>query len=154
MPTVRVFNPSLLRSSFVDHIRGIDTFVDQLGGNSDNVIEYIDENNGDLVRTLDSLKAPKVLVYLEGISAETFPGLIRAGISIAVRAGDPFTILEKLLNGTSTASGSDSQQLLSSVIVPRVSPARFLGMERRFVYIADHRVFDYWEIRLQFTDKG
>jgi hypothetical protein len=147
-------DPSEIRTRFVEVLRGIPELVSMLAGNPENIIEYVDEQFGDLNRTIQDLRPPSLLCSISDVGAESYPGLVRTTLAIAVRGANPYTVLTRIIKGVSTASGCSGQNMLGEVILPYLSPMKLIGLNRQFIYIAEFRTFDYMEIRVLYTDKG
>jgi hypothetical protein len=150
----RATEPTLIRARFVEVLREIPALVSLLRGDPRNIVEYVDEEQGDLARALDGLKSPKVLVYISEVSPEGFNGILMTRISLGVRGQNPFPILHAIVTGISEASGTNGLPMLTLIILPRLSPMKFLGASRQMIYVQEFRAFDYFEIRVGFSDKG
>jgi len=153
MPTrVIVSNPSGLLSAFVAHLQGIPELTALVP--AANIIEYIEGDNGDLMRTIADMRRPGLLVYISGINQTGNPGLIRAQIGVAMRVAAPIVTYTTLLNGVSNVVGGDQQPTITSTILSPWSPMQIPAFERRMIVVDSQRVFDYWEMHAGFTDRN
>jgi len=151
---VTITDPSALRAALVAQMKGIEELVTLVRENDANILEYVENENGDLFSRIQSLAPPKILVYLDGIEPQRFPAKLAIAIGIAIRADDPTGIYSAMLQGISTADGADGQPLLCSTIHPNFDPMSIPSMGRRQIAVGQATIFEYWEMRLTFTDRS
>ncbi len=142
-----------LRTALVDQLRGIPALVSLLRDEPSNIVEYVEALNGNLTNVVRELRPPKLLVYLEGIAPTRFPSRFAVSLGIAIRSDEPTGIFAAMLAGVSEATGADGQPLLNSTVHASFDPMALPALERRYIPIDQTAVFDYWEMRLSFTDK-
>lgn len=151
---MKISNPSDLLREFVRHMRELPELMEMLAGDTANIVLYEEPANGDLVQTVYNTNPPKLVVYVESVAGAGYPALIRVRIGIAIRAKDPFAIYTAMMNGVSLASGADGLPFYTSQVLRPFGAMAIPELERRFIPVNDGRVFDYWEIRTSYADKG
>lgn len=148
-----ITDAAALRLALVAQMRGIPELVALLNNDAANIQEYEEKDNGDLYSVIRKLRAPKMLVYFAGISANRFPARFDINIGIAVRVDNPTSIYAAFLGGTSTSSGTDGQPMVNSTVHPSYDPMAIPRLERRQIPLNDTTFFDYWELATAFSDK-
>ena len=152
MPSrVIVSDPTALVTAFVAHLKGITELTALVP--ADNIVQYVESENGDLMRTIYDLRRPALLVYIQAIAQHGNPALIRAQVGVAMRVAAPITVYTTLLNGVSTVAGDGLPTITSTILSPW-SPMTIPAFERRFIVVDSQRVFDYWEMHAGFTDRN
>lgn len=148
-----VTDAAALRHALVVQLRGIPALVTLLKNDASNIVEYVEKDRGDLFSSIKDLRAPKLLVYFEGIAPTRFPSRFAVSLGLAIRADEPTGIYATMLAGISQASGTDGQPLLVSTVHPDFDPMEIPRLERRMIPLDQNTVFDYWEMRTSFADK-
>lgn len=148
-----MIDPAILRAAQVAALRGLPGVVALLGGLPENVIDYEEEENGDLFNTIFALEPPKLLVVYQGTNptggART---MWQHNFSWIVRvAGSPTALLAAITTGT-TAGGSIP--FVFDSIHPSYQSMTLPSMRRAVIPISDRASKDYWEITTSFISRG
>lgn len=141
------------RAQFVAKLQSIPTLIRILGNDDCNIVEYTEQDNGDLYSTIRDLKPPKVLVFLQGIGITGYPGLWTLRFGIALRVNDPVSLAVEIVNGK--PSGSDLPMLFVPVN-DKYHPMQFQGdvLVRQSIPLSDTLSFDLWQMNPYFTSRG
>lgn len=149
-----MIDPATLRAEQVTALRQIPALVALLGGNTANIVDYEEEENGDLFNTIFALDPPKLLVVYQGTNPSggsrsmwqhNFSWIIRVSTS-------PTAVFAAIVNGVRT--GGSGLALLYETINPAYQPMSIPVMRRALIPISDRASKDYWEISISFTSKG
>lgn len=149
-----MLDPTILRADFVAALRLNPTLMALLEQNPDNVVEYIDEDNGDLFSTIRSLTPPKILVIDDGAQPQGFPSTRRRSFRIVIRprrGTSPQSFEAAIANGIPTGS---SLAMEFMTINDKYSSMRDTSSRRNSIPISENSSLDYWEILTAFTSKG
>ena len=152
-----MISTSILRAQLVAAIRGISDVVAELNNDPENVVEYIEKENGDLYSTVNGRREPALIVVYTGFhwSGHQMTAWQR-NFSIFVKAkGDPADLVEKLLDGVTTASGFPAgKALLYLVIHPAYNSMNMPNFERRSIVVDEKTNYDFWELTISFSSRG
>lgn len=149
-----MIDPATLRAAQVAALREIPELVALLDGSDGNIVDYEEEDNGDLANTIASLVPPKLLVVYQGTNPT---GSARAmwqhNFSWVLRvSGSPSAVLAAILNGRRTAGSG--LPFLNDSIDNNYHPMTLPTMRRAYIPVSDRSSMDYWEISTSFTSRG
>lgn len=146
-------SPDTLRSALVTKLKAIAALVTLLGGDADNIVEYVEENEGDSFGAIARLAPPCLLVMYTGTTPATGRELWRHNFSIIVRvSGSPAAIYKQIVDGVPT--GGSGVRMLMEPLAAGVHPMEIPALQRRVIPVSDQSSFDYWEILIAFTEIG
>jgi hypothetical protein len=145
-----------LRTNLITALRAIPSLVTLLDGQEGNIVEYKDENAGDLFQYIRDFHARKnaLLVGYQGrVLGGRFPGMRTERFSLipAVR-GSASEILEAIETGVPTTG--DGETMINCLIDLAYYPMEVPTMDRRAIEIGNGSLFTYWEIQTSFRGRG
>lgn len=144
-------SPDAIRSAFVGKLRAIAALVALLGADDDNVVEYVEEDEGDSFAAIATLRPDQVLVIYQGTLPMTERQLWRHSFSIILRPrGSPAAVFKQIVDGVPTGGGGLS--MLYETVVAGVLPMEVPTMSRRVIPVGENSSFDYWEITTAFIE--
>jgi hypothetical protein len=148
-----MIDPADLRSGLVAALRDIPAVV-TLVGSAQNIREYEEEENGDLLNTIFGLPVPTILVVYQGSNAAGGPrSLWQHQVSLIVRtATSPTALFAAIVNGVRTTGGG--LPLVHDTIHASYSPMAIPAMRRAFIPVSERSSKDYWEITTSFISRG
>jgi hypothetical protein len=148
-----MLNPSALRAALVAALKDIPAVV-SLVGNSANILEHIEEAEGDLYSAIRDLEPGRILVFIQEVGITGYPGLWSVKIGIVPRVeSDPFAAFSTIVNGVPSAGGL---ALHFRDINPAYHPMQ-LGPDaftRKSIAVNESSDFDFWQMNLYFNSKG
>jgi len=149
-----MIDPAILRANQAAALREIPDLVNLLGGDALNIVDYEEEDNGDLFNTIFSLDPPKLLVVYQGTSPSGgFPTLWQHNFSWIVRvSGSPTAVLSAIVDGIRT--GGSGLQFLYDSIHDKYQPMSLPQMRRAVIPVSERASKDYWEITTSFISRG
>jgi hypothetical protein len=146
-----VTSPDILRSNLVAKLRDIPSLVALLGGNAANIVEFIEETEGDSFGTITKLKPPKLLVMYTGTLPRTQMEYWQHNFSLITRvSGSPSAVFQQIVDGI--PAGGSGLRMLYEPIHFAVHPMEIPSMQRRVIPVSEQSSFDYWEILTSFVE--
>jgi hypothetical protein len=148
-----MIDPATLRAAQVTALKEIPSLVTLLGAEA-NIVDYEEEDNGDLFNTVFALDPPKLLVVYQGTNPSggarsmwqhNFSWIIRVSTS-------PTAVFAAIVNGVRT--GGSGLALLYDSINPNYQPMSLPSMRRAVIPISERASRDYWEITTSFISRG
>jgi len=149
-----MIDPAELRAAQVTALREIPEVVTLLGADADNIVDYVEEENGDLFNTIWGLAPPKLLVVYQGTAPSggsqsmwlhSFSWVIRV-------AGSPTALFTAIVNGIRT--GGSGLPFIHDSISDVYHPMGIPTMRRSVIPVSDTASKDYWEILTSYTSRG
>jgi hypothetical protein len=146
-----VTNPDILRANLVTKLRDIPSLVALLGGDPANIVEFIEQAEGDSFGTIAKLSPPKLLVMYTGSVPRTQMEYRQHNFSLIPRvSGSPVAIYEQIEDGI-PVSGTGLKMLYEPIHFA-VHPMEVTSMQRRVIPVSEQSSFDYWEILTSFVE--
>lgn len=147
-------DPSTLRAALVTALREIGGLVSLVEFNAENIVDYVEETNGDLFNTIFALDPPKVLVVYSGTQpAGGTRSLWQHSFSLIVRVSvSPTAIFAAIVNGSRT--GGSGLPFVHDQISNVYEPMAIPSMRRAVIPVGDTSSRDYWEILTSYTSRG
>lgn len=148
-------DPATLRASFVAMLRDIPALVALHENDADNIVDYVEEENGDLFNTIWGLRSPKLLVVHQGTRPSGGQTTMWAqDFSLMVRqVGSPSAVLVAILDGIPATLGNGLKLILQRVHAD-YQPMSLPSMRRAVIPVSDQSSKDYWEITTTFISRG
>jgi hypothetical protein len=145
-----VTSSDTIRAAFVAKLRDIDSLVALLGNDAANIVEFVEEMEGDSFGRIYNLRPPKLLVMFQGIVPRGSPReLWQHNFTVTVRASSPDAIFKEFVDGIpSTGTG----KMLYEVVVAGVHSMELPTLQRRIIPVSETSSFDYWEITTAFSE--
>lgn len=142
-----------LQTNFLAALKSTPDLVTELGGDQDDITEYLDEENGDVAAAIVNLTAPALMLYLIEIGPTgRFPGLRSVTFGLVVRTKRrPSAVMEALRQGVPTFVGATDQPLINQSIHLHFHPMSPPVMRRQSLLVGQNAVFDYPLIQTTFT---
>ena len=149
-----MIDPAILRTAQVEALRGISPLILLLGGDPGNIVEYAEEENGDLFNTVFALDPPKLLVVYQGTNPSSGARTMwQHNFSWIMRVtGSPTAILAAITSESVT--GGSGLPFVFDTIHPNYQPMSLPSMRRTVIPISERASKDYWEITTSFISKG
>lgn len=149
-----MIDPAILRAAQVTALREIAALVTLVGGSTANIVDYEEEENGDLFNTVFALAPPKILVVYQGTTPSgQYPSVWQHNFSWIIRvAGSPTAVFAAIVNGVRT--GGSGLALLLDSIHDKYEPMSLPQMRRAVIPISDRASKDYWEITTSYLSRG
>ena len=147
-------DPAILRASIVAALRQISQLIVLLDGDAANVVEYEEEENGDLLATVFSLDPPKLLVVYQGTNPTTSQRTMwQHNFSMILRvSSSPTAILAAIVSGT--VAGGSGLPFVFDQIHPAYEPMALPTMRRAVIPVSAQASKDYWEITTSLNSRG
>ena len=149
-----MIDPSILRAAFVEYLRKIDSLVALFNGDTANILEYVEEENGDLLNTIFGLTSPEMIVVYQGTNP-TGGGrsMWQHNFSFVFRVPtSPTAILAAIVSGTVT--GGSGLPFVFDQIHPAYEPMALPTMRRAVIPVSAQASKDYWEITTSLNSRG
>jgi len=149
-----MLNPSTLRAALVAALKDIPEVVNLVGTDA-NILEYVEEDEGDLYSRIRDLEPAQILVFVQDIGITGYPGLwnVRMGIVPRVES-DPFAAFAAIVNGIPN-SGSTLpllyRQIHASYEPMQLGPDAFT---RKSIAVNESSDFDFWQMNPYFRSRG
>lgn len=149
-----MIDPATLRAAQVTALREIPGVVALLGGNTANIVDYVEQDNGDLFNTIWGLSPPKLLVVYQGSAPSggsrsmwqhSFSWVMRVSTS-------PTALFAAIVNGVRT--GGNGLPFVHDSINNAYHPMTIPTMRRSVIPVSDTASKDYWEILTSYTSRG
>lgn len=135
-------NPDELRAALVAKLRAIPDLVTAVGGDSDAIVEYVEEEEGDWFSTIVSLESPCLIVACQGITPRTGMEYWQYNFSMVLMARwSPFAAFQAIVDGA-----------MNETLIAGVHPMQLPSMTRRSIPVSEQSSFDYWEINTAFVE--
>lgn len=149
-----MIDPATLRAAQVTALREIPGVVALLGASTANIVEYVEEANGDLFNTIWSLSPPKLLVVYQGTSPSGGQqSLWQHNFSFILRvSGSPTALFAAIVNGYRT--GGTGLPFIHDSISNSYHPMGIPTMRRSVIPVSEMASKDYWEILTSYTSRG
>lgn len=149
-----MIDPATLRAAQVTALREIPGVVALLGASTANIVEYVEEANGDLFNTIWSLSPPKLLVVYQGSAPSGgTQSMWQHSFSWVIRvSGSPTALFAAIVNGLRT--GGSGLPFVSDSINNVYHPMAIPTMRRSVIPVSDTASKDYWEILTSYTSRG
>jgi hypothetical protein len=146
-----VTSSDTIRAAFVQKLQAIDSLVSLLGNDPNNIVEFIEETEGDSFGRIYNLRPPKLLVIFQGIVLRGGPReLWQHNFMVVIRPnGSPSAIFKEFVDGIPSTG---SQKMLYEIVVPGVHSMEVPTLQRRVIPVSETSSFDYWEIMTGFSE--
>jgi hypothetical protein len=147
-------DPGELRSDLVDTLRDIPALVASLDNDAENIVEYVEEENGDLFNTIFQLVAPKILVVYQGSrpSGGAIPMWAHDYGLILRTTGSPTALFAAIINGVPASGGGLT--FMQYQIDPAYESTSIPTLRRAVVPVGENSSRDYWELSLTYQSRG
>jgi hypothetical protein len=149
-----MIDPSLLRASLVENLQKIDPLIALFDGDTTNILEYVEEENGDLLNTIFGLNSPKMIVVYQGTNPVGGQrSMWQHNFSFVFRVPtSPTAVLAAIVSGTVT--GGSGLPFVFDTIHPAYEPMTLPTMRRAVIPVSDRASKDYWEITTSLNSRG
>jgi len=149
-----MIDPATLRAAQVTALREIPGVVALLGASTENIVDYIEQENGDLFNAIWSLSPPKLLVVYQGTNPSGgSTNMWQHNFSWIIRvSGSPTALFAAIMNGSRT--GGNGLPFVHDSINNVYHPMGIPSMRRSVIPVSDMASKDYWEITTSYTSRG
>lgn len=147
-----MISPDTIRAAFAAKLRDIAALVALFGGDGDNIVEYVDEEAGDVWSTIYALDPGKLLVVYQGTAPRSGRReLWQHNFSLIWKTdGSPAAVFKQIVDGVPE---DETLPMLNVEIVTTAHQMNTPSMGRRSIPVADGTALDYWEITTGFVEK-
>ena len=137
-----------IRRLFVLKLRAISSLTTLLGGTS-HIIEYVEEEEGDIFTTIANLRPNHLLVAYQGTEPSGERGCWAHHYSLFFKpGGSPSVIFSAIVDGV---PAGESLKMFLLPLTPGLHPMDNPSLSRRRTPVGDFTGYDYWEITTAFV---